>query len=79
MKTVAEVIAVEKFGAAEGRASLLLVLFRVVDQDRHVALRVGVGERLHQDIFDYAEDSGGGTDAESQRQDRNESKATGLS
>lgn len=51
----------------------------LLDQDRRVALRVGIGESPHQDIFDYAEESGGGTDAESQRQDRNESRAKGRS
>ena len=70
---------IEELGGAEGGAPILLVLFCVVDQDGHVALRVRVGERLHQNIFDYAEDGGGGADAESQRQDCNESEARGFS
>ena len=55
---------VEEFGAGESSAAAGLVLLGVVDLEGDEAVRISVRKRLHQDIFDNAEYSSGGADAE---------------
>src|SRR6266404_965966 len=55
---------VEVFGAGEASAAAGLVLLGIVDLDGDQAAGIRVGKGLHQDVFDDAEDGGGGADAE---------------
>ncbi len=58
---------VEKFGTGVARAATGFILFGVMNLHGDEAAGVGVGERLHQDVFNDAEDRGGSANAEGQR------------
>ena len=69
---------VEEFGADEATAATGAVLFGVVDLDGHEPLGVRIGEGLDEDIFEDAEDGGGGADAEGKRKDGDEGEPGGF-
>jgi len=69
------VCVIQKLRPAEPHPPSRPALFYVLYLDDHVAWRIGVGEWLDQRSFNHAKNCRRCTDAQSQGEDRNSSKA----